>query len=150
MSEKSDPIHQDREGTSHQAQPLARHDRPLYTSEYDSEYDEESSEYDSELYDSEYTTEGSHSDQGDYDSEDDLDRAFQVEERKRRNRWIKRKLHKSNQPRRVFLPTGSKSTANEEPAPDEEMKWKYEVDEFGETNGIDNEIKIRGGSYTRW
>jgi hypothetical protein len=68
-----------------------RHDRPLYTSEYDSEYDEESSEYDSK-----YTTEGSHSEQGKYDSEDDLDRTFQVEERKRRNRWIKRKLHKSN------------------------------------------------------
>jgi hypothetical protein len=65
MSEGSDPIRQDREGTSHQAQPLARCDRPLYTSEYDSEYDEESSEYDSE-YDSEYTTEGSHSDQDDY------------------------------------------------------------------------------------
>jgi hypothetical protein len=53
VSERSDPIHQDREGTSHQAQSLAMHryDRPLYTSEYDSEYDEESSEYDNE-----YTT----------------------------------------------------------------------------------------------
>jgi hypothetical protein len=91
MSERPDPIHQDWEGTSHQAQSLARHDRPLYTSEYDSEYDEESSEYDIE-----YTTEGPHSDQGNCDNEDDLDRAFQVEERKRRNRWIKRKLHKSN------------------------------------------------------
>jgi hypothetical protein len=50
MSERSGPIRQDREGTGHQAQSLARHDRPLYTSEYDSEYDEESSEYDSELY----------------------------------------------------------------------------------------------------
>jgi hypothetical protein len=59
-----------------------------------------------------------------------------VEERKRRNRWIKRKLHKSNQPR-------SKSTANEEPAPDEEMQWKYEVDEFGEANDIDNELKTQ-------
>jgi hypothetical protein len=48
-----------------------RHDRPLYTSEYDSEYDEESSEYDSE-----YTTGGSHSDQDNYDSEDDLDRGL--------------------------------------------------------------------------
>jgi hypothetical protein len=34
-------------------------------------------------------------------------------------------------------------TANEEPAPDEEMQWKYEVDEFGEANDIDNELKIR-------
>ena len=84
-----------------------------------------------------------HSDQDNYDSEDDLGRAFQVEERKRRNRWIKRNLHKSNQPRRMFIPTGSKSTANEEPAPDEEMQWKYEVDEFGVANGIDNELKIR-------
>jgi hypothetical protein len=58
MSERSDPIHQDREGTSHQAQSLVRQDKPLYTSEYNSEYDEESSEYDSELYDSEYPTEG--------------------------------------------------------------------------------------------
>jgi hypothetical protein len=70
-SERSDPIHQDREGTGHQAQSLVRQDKPLYTSEYSSEYDEESSEYDSELYDSEY------SDQDNYDSEDDLDRAFQ-------------------------------------------------------------------------
>jgi hypothetical protein len=66
-----------------------------------------------------------------------------VEERKRRSRWIKRKLHTSNQPRRMSVPTGSKSTANEEPAPDEEMQWKYEIDEFGEANGIDNELKIR-------
>ena len=43
----------------------------------------------------------------------------------------------------VFIPTGSKSTANEEPAPDEEMQWKYEIDEFGEANDIDNELKIR-------
>jgi hypothetical protein len=43
----------------------------------------------------------------------------------------------------MFIPTGSKSTANEEPAPDEEMQWKYEVDEFGEANDIDNELKIR-------
>jgi hypothetical protein len=55
MSERSDPIHQDREGTSHQAQSLVRQDKPSYTSEYNSEYEEESSEYDSE-YDSEYTT----------------------------------------------------------------------------------------------
>jgi hypothetical protein len=109
-----------------------------HTSEYDSEYDEESSEYDSE-----YTTEGSHSDQDNYDSEDDLERAFQVEERKRRNRWTKRKLHKSNHSRRMCIPTGSKSTANGEPAPDEEMQWKYEVEEFGEANDIDNELKIR-------
>jgi hypothetical protein len=43
----------------------------------------------------------------------------------------------------MFVPTGSKSTANEEPAPDEEMQWKYEIDEFGEANDIDNELKIR-------
>jgi hypothetical protein len=43
----------------------------------------------------------------------------------------------------VFIPTGSKSTANEEPAPDEEIQWKYDVDEFGEANAIDNELKIR-------
>jgi hypothetical protein len=94
----------------------------------------------------------SHSDQDNYNSEDDLDRAFQVEERKRRNRWTKRKLHKSNQPRRMSIPTGSKSTANEDPSPDEEMQWKYEVDEFGEANGIDNELKIWRWviqSYTR-
>ena len=34
-------------------------------------------------------------------------------------------------------------TANEEPAPDEEMQWKYEVDEFGEANDIDNELTTR-------
>ena len=43
----------------------------------------------------------------------------------------------------MSVPTGSKSTANEEPAPDEEMQWKYEVDEFGEANDTDNELKIR-------
>jgi hypothetical protein len=69
-----------------------------------------------------------------------------VEERRRRNRWIKRKLHKSNQPRRMFVPAGSKSTANEQPAPDEEMQWKYEVDEFGEVNDIDN-VKMRRWVY---
>jgi hypothetical protein len=56
---------------------------------------------------------------------------------------IRKRLYKSNQPRRMFVPTGSKSTANEEPAPDEEMQWKYEVDELGEANDIDNELKIR-------
>jgi hypothetical protein len=53
---------------------MHRHDRPLYTSEYDSEYDEESSEYDSE-----YTTESSHRDQDNYDNEHDLDRAYGYE-----------------------------------------------------------------------
>jgi hypothetical protein len=43
----------------------------------------------------------------------------------------------------MSIPTGSKSTANEEPAPGEEMQWKYEVGKFGEANGIDNELKIR-------
>jgi hypothetical protein len=43
----------------------------------------------------------------------------------------------------MFIPAGSKSTANEEPAPDEEIQWKYEVDELGEANDIDNELKIR-------
>jgi hypothetical protein len=43
----------------------------------------------------------------------------------------------------MFIPAGSKSTANEEPAHDEEIQWKYEVDELGEANDIDNELKIR-------
>ena len=53
----------------------------------------------------------------------------------------------------VFIPTGSKSTANEEPATDEEIQWKHEIDELGlswlefvemeEANDIDNELKIR-------
>ena len=76
MSERSDPIHQDREGTSHQAQSLVRQDKPLYTSEYNSEYDEESSEYDSELYDSEYVM------------------SLVI---RQRNQWIKRKLHKTQE-----------------------------------------------------
>ena len=164
MSERSDPIHQDREGTSHQAQSLVRQDKPLYTSEDNSEYDDESSEYDSEFYDSEY------SDQNNNDNEVyDLDRLqrsrrqlnklkarkelHDSEINRQRNIWIKRKLHKSNQPRMVFIPTGSKSTANEEPATDEEIQWKHEIDELGlswlefvemeEANDIDNELKIR-------
>jgi hypothetical protein len=53
----------------------------------------------------------------------------------------------------MFIHTGSKSTANEEPATDEEIQWKHEIDELGlswlefvemeEANDIDNELKIR-------
>jgi hypothetical protein len=34
MSERSDPIHQDREGTSHQAQSLVRQNKPSYTMQH--------------------------------------------------------------------------------------------------------------------
>jgi hypothetical protein len=56
----------------------------------------------------------------------------------------KKTTQEQPQPKRTFVPTGSKSTANEEPAPNEEMQRNTkQVDEFRKVNDIDNELKIR-------
>jgi hypothetical protein len=58
----------------------------------------------------------------------------------KRNRDIRKQLHKSSQPRMTFIATGSKSTANEEMHEDDELK---QANEDTITDDIDNELKIR-------
>jgi hypothetical protein len=94
---------------------------------------------------SESETGDSHSDQGGYYSEDECeydgecDYYYQdyIEDR---NREIRKKLHKSGQPRMAFILIGSKSTANEEMHEADELK---QANDDAITGDIDNELKIR-------
>jgi hypothetical protein len=148
MSRRSDPIHQDREGTSHQAQSLAGHDRH---------------------FDTPANTTANTTRRAANTTANTQLKAHAVIRATTTARTTSTGLSKwrsgrgeidgskenytraTNQGRCPFPQGANRQQMRNQRLMSEEMQWKYEVDEFGEANAIDNELKIRRWvTYTRW